>query len=67
VIPMHYRIPGPRFPMLPVTDFTAHYAAEQVDWVDGSVVEFSKDSLPDETRIVVLEPSLVGPVDEMFS
>ena len=64
---MHYRIPGPRFPMLPVTDFTEHYTAEQVDWVDGSVVEFSKDSLPDEMRVVVLKPSLVGPVDEQFS
>ena len=67
VIPMHYRIPGPRFPMLPVTDFTAHYPDEQVEWADGSVVEFSKDSLPDEMHIVVLKPSLVGTVDEAFS
>ncbi|MCP4425691.1 MAG: MBL fold metallo-hydrolase [Chloroflexi bacterium] len=58
VIPMHYKIPGPRFSMLPVTDFTAHYPEAMVDWLDSAEVEFSKESLPDETRIVVLKPTL---------
>ena len=58
VIPMHYRIPGPRFFMLPVTDFTTRYPDTMVDWERASQVAFSKETLPDETRIVVLKPTL---------
>lgn len=58
VIPMHYRIPGPRFFMLPVTDFTSHYPEEKVTWSDSPVAKFSSDSLPAETQILVLKPSL---------
>jgi L-ascorbate metabolism protein UlaG (beta-lactamase superfamily) len=58
VIPMHYRIPGPRFSMLPVTVFTSEYPDSAIDWVDGTEVEYSTATLPDETRIVVLKPSL---------
>jgi len=58
VIPMHYRIPGPRFFMLPVTDFTACYPEQIVAWSDSSEVDYNKDSLPDETRILVLKPTL---------
>ncbi len=58
VIPMHYRIPGPRFFMLPVTDFTKSYADEKVVWSDSSEVEFTNESLPEDTLIVVLKPSL---------
>ncbi len=58
VIPMHYRIPGPRFFMLPVTDFTEHYSAEMVTWKEDSEVTFSKDALPETTQVVVLKPTL---------
>lgn len=58
VIPMHYRIPGPRFPMRPVTDFTGRYPAEAVDWPDSSEIELSREALPAETRIIVLRPAL---------
>ncbi|MCP5098065.1 MAG: MBL fold metallo-hydrolase [Chloroflexi bacterium] len=58
VIPMHYRIPGPKFHMLPVTDFTAYYADTMVDWSDSTEVELSLDSLPDKTRILILKPML---------
>ncbi len=58
VIPMHYRIPGPRFFMLPVTEFTKRYPAEMVRWVDTSEIELSRETLPVETRIYVLKPSL---------
>lgn len=58
VIPMHYRIPGPRFSMLPVTAFTQAYPETAVLWSDSTEVEFSRDRLPDETRIVVLQPAL---------
>ena len=37
---MHYRIPGPRFFMLPVTDFAGSYADEKVVWSDSTEVEF---------------------------
>ncbi|MDX1524144.1 MAG: MBL fold metallo-hydrolase, partial [Anaerolineae bacterium] len=58
VIPMHYRIPGPRFFMLPVTDFTSYYADESVTWSESSEVEINLDSLPDETQVLVLKPTL---------
>jgi len=57
VIPMHYRISGPRFFMFPVTDFTDQYPKEMVEWVDSNKIEFSRDSLPAETRIFVLQPT----------
>lgn len=58
IIPMHYRIPGPRFFMLPVTDFTDNYPDRMIEWSDSTEVEFTKESLPDETRILVLKPTL---------
>ncbi len=58
IIPMHYRIPGPRFFMLPVTEFTGYYPEKSVAWSESSEVEFSQDSLPEETRILVLKPTL---------
>lgn len=58
VIPMHYRIPGPRFFMLPVTDFTVAYPTSRVEWSDSSEVAFTRDSLPAETRILILKPTL---------
>ena len=58
VIPMHYRIPGPRFFMLPVTEFTSRYPTEMVQWLDTSEIELSRNDLPAETCIYVLEPSL---------
>ncbi len=58
VIPMHYRIPGPRFFMLPVTEFTANYPDSMIEWSESTEVEFTKESLPNETRIVVLKPTL---------
>jgi L-ascorbate metabolism protein UlaG (beta-lactamase superfamily) len=59
IIPMHYRIPGPRFFMLPVTDFTNRYPAEMVQWLDTPEIELSREILPAETRIYVLKPSLI--------
>ena len=58
VIPMHYRIPGPRFFMLPVTDFTTCYPEIMVVWSDSTEVEYTKETLPKETQILVLKPSL---------
>lgn len=58
LIPMHYRIPGPQFFMLPVTEFTGMYPAEMVTWAEGTTVEYSRDTLPAKTQIVVLKPGL---------
>ena len=58
IIPMHYRIPGPRFFMLPVTEFTSHYSDGMITWSDSTSIAFSKETLPDETQIVVLKPTL---------
>jgi L-ascorbate metabolism protein UlaG (beta-lactamase superfamily) len=58
VIPMHYRIPGPRFFMLPVTEFTSHYPEDTVTWSEKSEFEVTQDSLPADTHVVVLQPSL---------
>lgn len=58
VIPMHYRIPGPRFFMLPVTELTAHYPTEIVTWSDSSEAVFTPNTLPAGTRILVLQPTL---------
>lgn len=58
VIPMHYRIPGPRFFMLPVTEFTSMYDAEIVKQVESNAIAFSEESLPEETTIYVLQPTL---------
>lgn len=57
VIPMHYRIPGPRFHMLPVDEFLSHFSDDMIERVGSTTVEFSKESLPEQTRIFVLEPS----------
>ena len=58
VIPMHYRIPGPRFFMLPIETFTADYPAEMVETVWSTEIELTKESLPDSTKIIVLQPTL---------
>lgn len=58
VIPMHFRIPGPKFSMLPVTDFTDRYPAERVQSFETSDIELNRDTLPDDTHIYVLEPAV---------
>ncbi len=58
IIPMHYRIPGPRFFMLPVTDFTSNYPDHMIEWSDSTEIEFTKESLPDDMQILVLKPTL---------
>ena len=57
VSPMHYRIPGPRFFMLPVTDFTSMYPDTMVAFVDRTEIEFTKEQLLENTRIKVLNPT----------
>ena len=42
VIPMHYRIPGPKFFMLPVTDFAGYFPKESVTWSESSEIEIDR-------------------------
>jgi L-ascorbate metabolism protein UlaG (beta-lactamase superfamily) len=58
VIPMHYAIPYANFKMLPVTELTRRFPAEQVTWLDSADLELSQKSLPAETHIFVLKPTL---------
>jgi len=57
VIPMHYcNKRCPDFPVAGVEEFLTLMA--NVRRADGTEVEFHKDSLPDTTEVVVLEPAL---------
>jgi len=57
VIPMHFRNDRcPEFPVAGVDDFVK--GKTNVISADGSEIEYSKDTLPAETRIVVLKPAL---------
>jgi L-ascorbate metabolism protein UlaG (beta-lactamase superfamily) len=59
IIPMHYKLPGTRLKMLPVTELTNRFPAEAVVWVDGAEVEFHRETLPTSPKIFVLKSSLV--------
>lgn len=63
VIPMHYRISGPRFFMLPISEFISMYPASMVTTVGSNSVALSKESLPDKTEIMILEPTNTRPND----
>ncbi|HVA62803.1 MAG TPA: MBL fold metallo-hydrolase [Terriglobales bacterium] len=60
VIPMHYRIPGAKPRMLPVTEFTALFPAEQVEWRSDPVLrlERTRPGNGAAPRILVLPPQL---------
>lgn len=62
VIPMHFRVPGPRFFMLPVTEFTDRYPESTVQFAGVSTISVDAAELGSqqkETRITVLEPKNV--------
>jgi L-ascorbate metabolism protein UlaG (beta-lactamase superfamily) len=59
IIPMHYKLPGTRLKMQPITDFTRYFSEETVRWVDGAELELSRETLPAETQVVVLKSSLL--------
>jgi L-ascorbate metabolism protein UlaG (beta-lactamase superfamily) len=64
VVPMHFRVPGPRFFMLPVTDFTDRYPESLVRLSresSFSVVSAELLSLKETPQIVVLDPLRVKP------
>ena len=56
VIPMHYKTPQCGFPIEEVDSFLK--GKSKVKKIGDSTVEIVKDSLPDPTEIIVLEPAL---------
>lgn len=59
VIPMHYRLPGATFKMLPVTELTQRFPPEAVVWAESAEIELQPATLPPPTKIVVLKSSIV--------
>jgi L-ascorbate metabolism protein UlaG (beta-lactamase superfamily) len=63
VIPMHFRIPGPSFFMLPVTDFTGRYPHSMVEFTGESTITITEEALQKSNpnsegkmHIIVLDP-----------
>jgi len=55
VIPMHFKTEKLGFPIAKVTDFA--FDAKDADWTEKSIYEISKEDLPEELRVVILDPS----------
>lgn len=55
VIPMHYKTTSINFPIAPVDDFTRLFS--NVKRPGASETELSRETLPSQTEITVLEPS----------
>ena len=56
IIPMHYKTPKIRFPFAPVDDFL--HNKNNFSRPSTGEIEITKDTLPSEAQIVVLEPQL---------
>ena len=57
VIPMHYKTPGIGFPIAPVESFIG--GKNNVERPGYSILSFEKPDLPENTKIIVLEPELL--------
>jgi len=58
-IPMHHDLPGCKFPrMADVRDFTRRYPPSSVVWAANPEVELSKENLPPEPEVWVLQATL---------
>ena len=60
-IPMHYELPGCRFPtMADVKEFTHRYPPSSVMWADTPEVELTKATLPVGPQVWVLQATTAG-------
>ena len=60
-IPMHHSLPGCKFPkMLDVTDFTDYFADDAVVWASEPEVTLTRDNLPEEPQVWVLQATTAG-------
>ena len=57
VIPMHYQIPNLKLKILPLEAFTSRYPEEIVDIRPSSEIELTPRELPQQMRIVALQPA----------
>ncbi len=57
MIPVHFDLPGTKVKMLPVTEFTRQFPAEQVMWQPGPEMNLTPATLPAKPQIVVLQAS----------
>jgi len=58
VIPMHFRIPGPKFFMLPVEEFSDRFDPKSVIKMHGPQLVVNPSTLPDHTVLYILEPAM---------
>ncbi len=60
-IPMHHDLPGCKFPkMADVREFTRRYPSSRVVWAEKSEVELSRETLPAEPEVWVLQATSAG-------
>ncbi len=57
MIPVHFDLANTKVKMLPVTELTALFPPESVDFESTSEIEITRENLPKETRIIVLQAS----------
>jgi L-ascorbate metabolism protein UlaG (beta-lactamase superfamily) len=55
ILPMHYAVPGIKLNLQPVEAFTSLFPPERVVRVGSPSMEISRDTLPDQTTIYVLD------------
>ena len=53
-IPMHYWLPGTTLPLKTLDEFLG-YVKYKVDRVDSNTIEVTKESLPEEPKVIVLK------------
>lgn len=61
MIPVHYDLPNTIVKMLPVTEFAKQFPADRVIYESSSEIEITRENLPHDTRIVVLQASTLRP------
>lgn len=59
IIPMHFRIPGPEFFMLPIDNLISFFDQSAVRHAGTSEIEVSKNILPATTQLFMLDPAKV--------
>jgi L-ascorbate metabolism protein UlaG (beta-lactamase superfamily) len=57
MIPVHFGLPNTKVKMLPVTEFAKQFPPDRVVYEPSPEIEITRENLPDETRIVVLQAS----------
>ncbi len=60
-IPMHHDLPGCKFPrMADVREFTRRYPPSRVVWTEMPEVELTRENLPAEPEVWVLQATSAG-------